>query len=487
MKKKLSKRQLKKIKEKKDNFKQLENSNQKINTTIREKTSKNIEKELKQTQKVKEINEDDVVFDKDIELLTHLEFSPGKYLILYPELKDTIKKLAPYGGGYAHYLSNSKSWNQQEKFKKRAPMEGLVSIIVPCYNSEKYLRYTLESILNQTYKLWECILVDDGSIDNTQEIMKEFRRMDSRFRITIHRANGGLSSARNTGIRLAKGEFMCFLDSDDLFMSKSIQNRVEHLLYFKDKYPDLKGTFSGYVYINDSIQKPTEQKEFNSKIRKIDIFNIDVNPFNVHQPLLFSKIVYSTLGFDESFLTGVEDWDFWIKILRMNCLLIPTNWIDMTYRQHADSMIKNSSLQHLAVANKLFNSLYEEDKDQILHKPLVEYQKQKVLCHRTLKYIGINIGININKKTDPDIKNLAKIFMKAIPDYFIVIYRHIDFFKVVSNGILRVISEKNNINNDHNQKLEEYIKQFLEYARKIHEDKKKYSKSNAIKKTLSSK
>lgn len=89
-----------------------------------------------------------------------------------------------------------------------------ISIIVPVYNTEKYIDRCLASVLNQTYKDLEIILVDDGSKDNCPKICDEYARKDSRIKV-IHKQNGGLSSSRNAGISIANGEYIGFVDSDD--------------------------------------------------------------------------------------------------------------------------------------------------------------------------------------------------------------------------------------------------------------------------------
>ena len=89
-----------------------------------------------------------------------------------------------------------------------------ISVIVPVYNVEKYLKQALDSIIAQTFTDWECILVDDGSTDNSGEICEEYGRLDPRF-IVVHKENSGLSGARNRGIQEARGKFIGFVDSDD--------------------------------------------------------------------------------------------------------------------------------------------------------------------------------------------------------------------------------------------------------------------------------
>lgn len=92
--------------------------------------------------------------------------------------------------------------------------EPLVSIIVPCYKVEQYLPNCIESILCQSYTNWELILVDDGSPDNCGNICDDYAVKDNRIKV-VHKQNGGLSSARNAGMKIMKGDYVTFLDSDD--------------------------------------------------------------------------------------------------------------------------------------------------------------------------------------------------------------------------------------------------------------------------------
>lgn len=104
--------------------------------------------------------------------------------------------------------------------------EKLVTVVVPIYNVEKYLNVCLESIVNQTYRNLEIILVDDGSPDSCPQICDEWAQKDARIRV-IHKENQGLGMARNTGIEHANGEYICFIDSDDYFDVHTIQKAYE--------------------------------------------------------------------------------------------------------------------------------------------------------------------------------------------------------------------------------------------------------------------
>ena len=101
-------------------------------------------------------------------------------------------------------------------------LEPMVSIVVPVYNVEAYLDRCIESLVNQTYKHLEIILVDDGSPDNCPMICEKWAGLDERIKV-IHKENAGLGMARNTGLEHATGDYICFFDSDDYVASDTIE------------------------------------------------------------------------------------------------------------------------------------------------------------------------------------------------------------------------------------------------------------------------
>lgn len=107
-----------------------------------------------------------------------------------------------------------------------------VTVIVPVYNVEPWLRECVDSILNQTFRDFELILVDDGSPDGCGAICDEYARRDSRVRV-IHKENGGLSSARNAGLRIARGEYIAFVDSDDFIAPNMLRRLVDAAAHFQ--------------------------------------------------------------------------------------------------------------------------------------------------------------------------------------------------------------------------------------------------------------
>lgn len=138
-------------------------------------------------------------------------------------------------------------------------MEDLISVIIPVYNVEKYLKRCLDSIIKQTYKKLEIILVDDGSTDNSGKICDEYAKKDERI-IVIHKANGGLSDARNKGIEIAKGKYIGFVDSDDWISDKMYETLYSNAI----KY-DADISCCEFIRTKDFNEKVDEKKYDNIK------------------------------------------------------------------------------------------------------------------------------------------------------------------------------------------------------------------------------
>lgn len=151
----------------------------------------------------------------------------------------------------------------------------LISIIVPIYNVEKYLDRSITSILNQSYKHLEIILVDDGSLDNSYDKCRYYKEIDTRI-ILIQKGNGGLSDARNVGLEKASGDYVMFLDSDDYLEL----NAVEDLLKIaEESQADIVicGYQADYVDSNEQLLLTKEYKAINGIFTKDDYKNIPID------------------------------------------------------------------------------------------------------------------------------------------------------------------------------------------------------------------
>src|SRR5699024_7875511 len=121
-----------------------------------------------------------------------------------------------------------------------------VSVITPVYNAEHYLRETIESVINQTYKSFEYLLIDDCSTDNSASIIKEFAKRDSRIKYVKLKENSGAAVARNTGLEHAQGRYIAFIDSDDVWYPAKLEKQLN---YMHDK--NRAFTYTNYEHITE--------------------------------------------------------------------------------------------------------------------------------------------------------------------------------------------------------------------------------------------
>src|SRR5262249_32741505 len=135
-------------------------------------------------------------------------------------------------------------------FRELSP---LVSIIVPAYNYGSLISQTLDSLLNQSYKNWECWVVDDGSTDNTSEVVEGYCNSDPRFKY-LSQTNRGPGVARNDGIKRSRGSYIQFLDADDLLEER----KIEHHVVFLEENPEVDLVYSGVRYFKTGF--PDERR-----------------------------------------------------------------------------------------------------------------------------------------------------------------------------------------------------------------------------------
>jgi len=205
----------------------------------------------------------------------------------------------------------------------------LVSVIVSCYNQSQYLDEALQSILDQTYFNWECIIVNDGSPDNTEEVAKKWIEKDNRFKY-LYQENGGLSSARNYGIKEALGKFILTLDSDDKYASTFIEKGL--IILMKDKRI---GVVSSWLLRFDKKNKTSLFKPNGGVINDFLFSNSAIGTS------LFRKECWEiTGGYDEKMKKGYEDWEFYIRICKLGWRVHIIEEPLFFYRQHGVSMRK---------------------------------------------------------------------------------------------------------------------------------------------------
>ena len=185
-----------------------------------------------------------------------------------------------------------------------------ISVIIPLYNKENYIGESVNSVLNQSYKDFELIIVNDGSTDNSLSVVKEFD--DSRIRI-INKPNGGESTARNAGIENAKFEFVSFLDADDLWY----ENYLETMIGLNKKFPEAGMYCAGYdLKYNTSIKrKPIKGYPDGFQGLVTDYFISSSQHSIAHSnTVMIKKDVFEKVGMFNTELNHGPDLDMWFKI-----------------------------------------------------------------------------------------------------------------------------------------------------------------------------
>jgi glycosyltransferase involved in cell wall biosynthesis len=189
--------------------------------------------------------------------------------------------------------------------------EPVVSVIIPTYNRTHLVGRAIQSVLNQTYQDFELIVVDDASKDNTKEKIKEFQKKDSRIIYLKHNINKGGSSARNTGIKAAKGRYIAFLDSDDEYVPDNLEERCKARENIPDCYGVIYDQLIKKTPLGDLILPERGIKEGESVIRYLFIHR---QQFQTNT-LFINKEIFTRyhIFFDEK-LNKHQDWDLAINL-----------------------------------------------------------------------------------------------------------------------------------------------------------------------------
>lgn len=217
-----------------------------------------------------------------------------------------------------------------EKIKNNIPK---VSIIVPCYNYEEFIIEALESVKKQTLREFECIIVDDGSTDNSVNIIKKWIKKDNRFYF-YRQNNSGVSTARNKAISLSNYRFILPLDPDD----KISKNYLEECYNVISLNRDVKLVYGDAYLLNNPKRK-----------WNLDTYNYEDLLYKnmIHCTALFRKKDWEkVLGYDENLISGLEDWEFLINLLKNGGEVVKLTTCKFYYR------IKNQSLNQKVIKNQ---------------------------------------------------------------------------------------------------------------------------------------
>lgn len=203
----------------------------------------------------------------------------------------------------------------------------LVSIITPCYNSSSFISQAIESVLSQTYKNWEMLIIDDCSTDNSSLIIKKYAEKDQRIKyLKTEKASGGPSVPRNIGLKYANGEYISLLDSDDVWLP----NKLEDQLTFLEA--------RNYDFVYSDYEKITWDGNRSNRIinvRAVSSYWDTLESCEI--PCLTVLIKKESIGNTRFKLISKEDYVFWLEILRKGCKAYNTRKVHALYREMKNS------------------------------------------------------------------------------------------------------------------------------------------------------
>ncbi len=286
-------------------------------------------------------------------------------------------------------------------------MEELITIIVPIYQVEKYLKKCIDSILNQTYKNLEIILVDDGSTDNSPKICDDYKKKDNRIKV-IHKENGGLSDARNAGMKIATGKYIGFIDSDDYIKSDMYQVLYENIVKTN---ADISICDFLAIKENDSNYTMEERKQDINEYNTIEALRLLIE--NKIRSYAWNKLYKRELLAGIQFPKGkkMEDLAVMYKIFEKAEKIVNTNKTEYYYLQRSSSILGNIDMQ---LTNDLYGFVTERYQYIIRKYPEL---KENLDIDR-IRYILIyhkNIALLSNKKAYKENKLITEyLFFKEV-------------------------------------------------------------------------
>lgn len=280
-------------------------------------------------------------------------------------------------------------------------LQPLVSIIIPGYNRAEYIAETIESVLAQTYRNIEIIVVDDGSTDNTKEIVAEYLPKVQ----YIWQENSERGASRNHGLRLAKGEFISFLDSDDLWLP----NKIEEDLEFLDNSSAVGVIYTDICLIDakGNYLKLIKRKGFRGKVtEKL----LEDNFVSIGAHLSRTQLIREIGGFrEERQLSGSEDWEMWVRLSTVT---------DFAYLPKATTKIRTHEANTMSNAGGMNNSM--DYALEIFRNSKYLTAKQKKILSKTKAYVSLINAINYCSVKES--RKAATFLKRAFRNNFKVIF-----------------------------------------------------------------
>lgn len=238
-------------------------------------------------------------------------------------------------------------------------MSPLFSVVIPLYNKQNAIIHTIQSVMNQTVKDFELIVVDDGSTDNSYSVVRNI--VDPRICL-IKKENGGVSSARNVGIKASRGQYIALLDGDDMWEPTYLEEQLQLI----EDFPEARMWGVNYAFVKNNIYKPCQQ-EMGVGFRGYvpNYFSTSHNDLFCSSSVVISKEVFQVVGYFDERISSSEDLDMWYRII----LRYPVVYYDKVlayYNQDAENRVAYDTDVRFPLTRdiKYYIDKYQKDFDQ---------------------------------------------------------------------------------------------------------------------------
>lgn len=290
-------------------------------------------------------------------------------------------------------------------------MKPIVTVIMPVYNAEKYLEESIESILNQSFKDFELLVINDGSTDLSSSILNKYKMKDQRIRIINNEGNKGLPYTRDKGLKLAKGKYIALMDADDV----SYKNRLEEQVNYLDFNKEIDIVASNFDFIeNGEIRRFKSFDKFGKKQYENYIINLKLMFYN---PIGNSTVMFRKSTIDELNIKYrkdyfvAQDYAFWVDCI-CGCKFHIIKDSLLAYRQGHENItkrsIKSKSLERKMLINTIREDAIKNNKFNLSDRNLAIFKKIFSDPYTELKYEDfIDFRYVINGMID-DIENIDK-------------------------------------------------------------------------------
>jgi glycosyltransferase involved in cell wall biosynthesis len=289
-------------------------------------------------------------------------------------------------------------------FYGKINLKKTIDVIIPAYNAEKFIERTIESVLSQTYLLRKIIVIDDGSIDKTVEVVENISKISKIPIVLISQENKGPNAARNTGLEHSDSEFIALLDADDIWKEEKLQKQIE--VFEQSEFENLGLVYCGYElvdekgeYVNKKNILPCLKGKVFNQLLKSNLISGSCSS------VLIKKECFEEVGLFDEKLRGSEDWDMWLRISKH----YEFDYVDEPLVYITDRGASN---------NKNFEKMLD-NRIKFLNKWMEEIKKERELVafHRN-KIIMLAIRCKMGKFSFNIVENIEKTMIGQTKELF---------------------------------------------------------------------